>query len=146
MLESLSHPEAGLSTLSYHLGVDLSRLPQDQVLPETMDVPGVEGHYREVAELTRRTGMSVATLGHQYGAGRTARGFAGTARDVADRMQEWWEAEACDGFMLQIPFFPGGLERVVRLLVPELQRRGLFRTEYTGTTLRDHLKLTRPPA
>jgi FMN-dependent oxidoreductase (nitrilotriacetate monooxygenase family) len=146
LLESLSHPEAGLSTLSYHLGVDLSRLPQDQVLPETMDVPGVEGHYREVAELTRRTGMSVATLGQQYGAGRTARGFAGTARTVADRMQEWWEAGACDGFMLQIPYFPGGLERVVRLLVPELQRRGLFRTEYTGTTLRDHLGLTRPPA
>ena len=146
LLESLSHSEAGLSTLSYHLGVDLSRLPQDQVLPETMDVPGVEGHYREVAELTRRTGMSVATLGQQYGAGRTARGFAGTARTVADRMQEWWEAGACDGFMLQIPYFPGGLERVVRPLVPELQRRGLFRTEYTGSTLRDHLGLTRPPA
>jgi FMN-dependent oxidoreductase (nitrilotriacetate monooxygenase family) len=146
LLESLSHPEAGLSTLSYHLGVDLSRLPLDEVLPETMDVPGVEGHYREVAELTRRTGMSVATLGHQYGAGRTARGFAGTARTVADRMQEWWEAGACDGFMLQIPYFLGGLERVVRLLVPELQRRRLFRTEYSGTTLRDHLGLTRPPA
>jgi FMN-dependent oxidoreductase (nitrilotriacetate monooxygenase family) len=146
MLESLSHPEAGLSTLSYHLGVDLSRLPLDEVLPETMDVPGVEGHCREVAELTRRTGMSVATRGHQYGAGRTARGFAGTARTVADRMQEWWEAGACDGFMLQIPYFPGGLGRVVRLLVPELQRRRLFRTEYSGTTLRDHLGLTRPPA
>jgi FMN-dependent oxidoreductase (nitrilotriacetate monooxygenase family) len=146
LLESLSHPEAGLSTLSYHLGIDLSRLPQDQVLPETLHVPGVEGHYREVAELTRRTGMSVATLGQQYGAGRTARGFAGTAHDVADRMQEWWDAGACDGFMLQIPYFPGGLERVVRLLVPELQRRRLFRTEYTGTTLRDHLGLARPAA
>ena len=146
LLESLSHPAAGLSTLSYHLGVDLSRLPQDGVLPETLDVPGVEGHYREVAELTRRTGMSVARLGHQYGAGRTAQGFAGAAHDVADRMQEWREAGACDGFMLQIPFFPGGLERVTGLLVPELQRRGLFRTEYSGTTLRDHLGLPRPGA
>ncbi len=146
LLKSLSHPEAGLSTLSYHLGVDLSRLRQDQVLPQAMDVPGVEGHYREVAELTRRTGMSVATLGQQYGAGRTARGFAGTAHNVANRMQEWWEGGACDGFMLQIPYFPGGLERVVRLLVPELQRRGLFRREYTGTTLRDHLGLARPGA
>jgi FMN-dependent oxidoreductase (nitrilotriacetate monooxygenase family) len=146
LLESLSHPTAGLSTLSYHLGVDLSRLPQDEVLPETLDVPGVEGHYREVAELTRRTGMSVATLGQQYGAGRTARGFAGSAQEVAEWMQEWWEAGACDGFMLQIPYFPGGLERVVRLLVPELQRRGLFRREYSGTTLRDHLGLIRPSA
>ena len=96
---------------------------------------------------TRRTGMSVAMLGQQVPAlDGTARGFAGTAHDVADRMQEWWEAGACDGFMLQIPYFPGGLERVVRLLVPELQRRGLFRTKYTGTTLRDHLGLARPPA
>ena len=146
LLSSLSHPQAGLSTLSYHLGVDLSRLPQHQVLPETLDVPGVEGHFREVVELTRRTGMSVAQLGQRYGAGRTTSGFTGTPDTVADRMQEWRDAGACDGFMLQIPYFPGGLESVVRLLIPELQRRGLFRKEYTGTTLRDHLGLTRPPA
>jgi len=146
LLEALAHPTAGLSTLSYHLGIDLSRLPQDEVLPESLEVPGVEGHYREVAELTRRTGLSVARLGHQYGAGRTARGFAGTARDVADVMQAWWDAGACDGFMLQIPFFPGGLDRAVRLLVPELQRRGLFRKEYTASTLRGHLGLARPEA
>ena len=146
LLASLSHPEAGLSTLSYHLGVDLSRLPQDDVLPETLQVPGVEGHYREVAELTRRTGLSVAALGQQYGAGRTAGGFTGTASDVADRMQEWQDADACDGFMLQIPYFPGGLERVVHLLVPELQRRGLFQKEYRGNTLRDNLGLPMPRA
>jgi FMN-dependent oxidoreductase (nitrilotriacetate monooxygenase family) len=146
LLSSLSHPQAGLSTLSYHLGIDLSRLPQDAVLPETLDVPGVEGHFREVVELTRRTGLSVAELGQRYGAGRTTGGFTGTPAAVADRMQEWHEAGACDGFMLQIPYFPGGLESVVRLLVPELQRRGLFRTEYTGTTLRDHLGLARPRA
>jgi FMN-dependent oxidoreductase (nitrilotriacetate monooxygenase family) len=146
LLSSLSHPTAGLSTLSYHLGVDLSRLPQDEVLPETLEAPGVEGHFREVVELTRRTGLTVAQLGQRYGAGRTAQGFCGTASDVADTMQSWREAGACDGFMFQIPYFPGGLESVVRLLVPELQRRGLFRKEYTGTTLRDHLGLARPPA
>lgn len=146
LLSSLSDPQAGLSTLSYHLGIDLSRLPQDQVLPEALDVPGVEGHFREVVELTRRTGLSLAELGQRYGAGRTTLGFTGTPGAVADRMQEWQDAGACDGFMLQIPYFPGGLENVVRLLVPELQRRGLFRTEYTGTTLRDHLGLAGPPA
>jgi FMN-dependent oxidoreductase (nitrilotriacetate monooxygenase family) len=146
LLSSLSHPQAGLSTLSYHLGIDLSRLPQNEVLPETLDVPGVEGHYREVVEMTRRTGSTVAELGQRYGAGRTTIGFTGTPAAVADRMQEWQEAGACDGFMLQIPYFPGGLESVVRLLVPELQRRGLFRTEYPGTTLRDHLGLARPQA
>jgi FMN-dependent oxidoreductase (nitrilotriacetate monooxygenase family) len=146
LLSSLSHPQAGLSTLSYHLGIDLSRLPQDEVLPDNLDVPGVEGHFREVVDLTRRTGLSVAQLGQRYGAGRTTSGFTGTPGAVADRMQAWQEAGACDGFMLQIPYFPGGLESVVGLLVPELQRRGLFRTEYAGTTLRDHLGLARPAA
>jgi alkanesulfonate monooxygenase SsuD/methylene tetrahydromethanopterin reductase-like flavin-dependent oxidoreductase (luciferase family) len=59
-------------------------------------------------------------------------------------MQEWFEAGACDGFMLQVPFLPGGLEELVHSLVPELQRRGLFRTEYDGSTLRDSLGLSRP--
>jgi FMN-dependent oxidoreductase (nitrilotriacetate monooxygenase family) len=146
LLSSLSLPEAGLSTLSYHLGIDLSVLPQNEVLPEDLEAPGVEGHFREVVELTRRTGLTVAQLGQRYGAGRTTFGFTGTPVAVADRMQAWQEAGACDGFMLQIPYFPGGLESVVRLLVPELQRRGLFRTEYTGATLRDHLGLARPAA
>jgi alkanesulfonate monooxygenase SsuD/methylene tetrahydromethanopterin reductase-like flavin-dependent oxidoreductase (luciferase family) len=61
-------------------------------------------------------------------------------------MQEWFEAGACDGFMLQIPYFPGGVEGVVKLLIPELQRRGLFRTEYDGATLRSNLGLARPAA
>jgi FMN-dependent oxidoreductase (nitrilotriacetate monooxygenase family) len=143
-LYGLAHPTAGLSTLSYHLGVDLSLFPQDQVLPENLDVPGVEGHYREVSELTRRSGLSLAELGQRYGAGRTTIGFTGTPGSVADRMQEWFEAGACDGFMLQIPYFPGGVEDVVHRLVPELQRRGVFRTEYDGTTLRDSLGIARP--
>ena len=61
-------------------------------------------------------------------------------------MQAWHEAGACDGFMFQVPFAPGGVEDIVRLLVPELQRRGLFRTRYEGTTLREHLGLVRPAA
>jgi FMN-dependent oxidoreductase (nitrilotriacetate monooxygenase family) len=144
LLESLTVPEAGLSTLAYHLGVDLSLLPQNEVLPETLDVPGVQGHYREVAELTRRTGMSLAELGRQYGAGRTAAGFTGTAQDVADSMEAWYTAGACDGFMIQVPFLPGGFANFASLVVPELQRRDLFRRSYTGTTLRDHLGLAKP--
>ncbi|NLS68252.1 LLM class flavin-dependent oxidoreductase [Bradyrhizobium brasilense] len=143
-LYGLAHAEAGLSTLSYHLGVDLSLFPQDQVLPENLNVPGVEGHYREVSELTRRSGLNLAELGQRYGAGRTTSGFTGTPGLVADRMQEWFEAGACDGFMLQIPYLPGGVEDAVHRLVPELQRRSLFRREYDGSTLRDSLGLARP--
>ena len=70
----------------------------------------------------------------------------GTPAQVADVMQEWFEGGACDGFTLAFSHLPGGLDDVCRLLVPELQRRGLFRTEYGGTTLRDNLGLARPPS
>jgi alkanesulfonate monooxygenase SsuD/methylene tetrahydromethanopterin reductase-like flavin-dependent oxidoreductase (luciferase family) len=83
-------------------------------------------------------------LGRRYGAGRTASGFTGTPADVADRMAAWLDAGACDGFMIQTPWMPGGLDDFVRLAVPELQRRGLFRMEYDGTTLREHLRFARP--
>ena len=64
---------------------------------------------------------------------------------VADEMQEWFEGNAADGFNILPPTLPHGLEAFARLVVPELQRRGLFRTEYEGKTLRDHLGLRRPP-
>jgi alkanesulfonate monooxygenase SsuD/methylene tetrahydromethanopterin reductase-like flavin-dependent oxidoreductase (luciferase family) len=69
----------------------------------------------------------------------------GSAKTIADRMEEWFSAGATDGFMIRIPYLPGGLEKFVRLVVPELQRRGLFRQDYTGSTLREHLGLARPP-
>jgi FMN-dependent oxidoreductase (nitrilotriacetate monooxygenase family) len=145
LLQSLSEAEAGLSTLAYHLDTDLAAFPQDEVLPE-MEVSGVQGHYKEVAEITRKSGMPLSRLGQQYGAGRHAAGFTGTAADIADTMVAWQDQEACDGFMFQMPFLPGGAEDIVRLLVPELQQRGRFRRAYAGETLREHLGLARPGA
>lgn len=144
LLSSLALSQAGLSTLSYHLDIDLSQFPQDEILPD-MDVPGVQGHYKEVAELTRKNGLTLAELGKRYGIG-TLRDFIGTAESVTDKLEEWFRAKACDGFMIQAPYVPGGLEDFVRLVVPELQRRGLFRKEYEGSTLRDHLGIQRPSA
>jgi alkanesulfonate monooxygenase SsuD/methylene tetrahydromethanopterin reductase-like flavin-dependent oxidoreductase (luciferase family) len=69
----------------------------------------------------------------------------GTATQVADVMEHWFSSGACDGFMMQFHTLPGGLEEFVTGVVPELQRRGLFRSEYQGPTLRDHLGLQRPP-
>jgi N-acetyl-S-(2-succino)cysteine monooxygenase len=63
---------------------------------------------------------------------------------VADHMEEWFTTQACDGFMIAAPVVPTGLERFIRLVVPELQRRGLFRREYEGCTLRENLGLARP--
>ncbi|MCR2765007.1 NtaA/DmoA family FMN-dependent monooxygenase [Microbacterium sp. zg.B48] len=70
----------------------------------------------------------------------------GSAATVADKMIDWFEGEACDGFSLNAPFMPGGLERICSLLVPELQNRGYFKSEYRGSTLREHLGLSRPGA
>jgi alkanesulfonate monooxygenase SsuD/methylene tetrahydromethanopterin reductase-like flavin-dependent oxidoreductase (luciferase family) len=109
----------------------------------TLDVPGVQGHYKEVAEMTQRRGLTLSQTGKQYGVG-PLREFFGTGADVADKLEEWFRAEACDGFMLQTPYVPGGLEDFVRLVIPELQRRELFRRDYEGATLRDHLGLVRP--
>lgn len=141
-LQGLALPEAGLSTLSYHLDIDLAQFPQDEILPD-MDVPGVQGHYKEVSELTRKQGLTLAQLGHRYGVG-TLRDFVGSGESVADTMEAWFRGGACDGFMIQATWLPGGMESFVRLAIPELQRRGLFRTEYSGKTLRDHLGLQRP--
>jgi alkanesulfonate monooxygenase SsuD/methylene tetrahydromethanopterin reductase-like flavin-dependent oxidoreductase (luciferase family) len=70
----------------------------------------------------------------------------GTPKQVVDMMEEWYVEEACDGFNIMPPYLPGGLNDFVELVIPEMQRRGLFRTEYTGRTLREHLGLPRPPS
>ena len=78
-----------------------------------------------------------------------ARGKAvvqGSPQQIADQMEEWFRKDGCDGFNLMPPFLPGGLDDFVELVLPELRRRGLFRTEYEGRTLREHLGLARPPS
>ncbi|MGY2049502.1 LLM class flavin-dependent oxidoreductase [Methylobacterium sp. JK268] len=142
LLRSLVDPHAGLSTLAYHLDVDLSAFPLDAPLPD-VDVPGVQGHYQEVRERTVKTGLTLRELGRHYGS-RYEGDFVGTPDDVADRMEHWFREGAADGFTLAAPHQPGGFEDFVRLVVPVLQRRGVFRTAYEGTTLRDNLGLTRP--
>src|SRR3546814_12196929 len=95
-------------------------------------------------EMSRRDGLSIRQL---YQHVLPARGHVlikGDPAQVADVMEEWYRDKACDGFNIVAPYLPGGLEGIVDLLVPELQRRGLFRTEYEGTTLRDSLGLPRP--
>ncbi|VVE72290.1 nitrilotriacetate monooxygenase [Pandoraea anapnoica] len=142
LLDDLCDPEAGLSTLSYQLDIDLSPFPQDGVLPD-LEVGGVQGHYKEVAELTRKQGLSLREIGKRYGIG-PLRDFNGTGDAVAEVMHQWFDARACDGFMVQMPYLPGGVEDFVRLVIPELQSRGVFRREYAGDTLRDHLGIARP--
>ncbi len=140
--EDLVRPEAGLSRLSYHVNVDLSRYDLDGPLPELPEV-GVEGHYREVQEFAAREKLSLREIGKWYGA-RTEGDMIGSPSDIADRMELWLDSGAADGFMIQAACVPGSFADFVRLVIPELRRRGLVRTAYEATTLRGHLGLARP--
>ncbi len=97
-----------------------------------------------MTELARREKLTIRELALRVAAGRGHHIVLGTAEEIADRMQLWFESGAADGFNVMPPFFPAGLEDFTREVVPILQDRGLFRREYEGTTLRDHLGLTRP--
>ncbi|MFF8267553.1 LLM class flavin-dependent oxidoreductase [Streptomyces sp. NPDC016562] len=146
-LTDLQVPEYGLAQLSGMLNVDLSGLPLDGPLPdlpEERDINGNKSRFTLVAELARRDGLTLRELIARLGAGRGHRTFAGTPEQIADQLQEWFENGAADGFNIMAPVLPTGLTDFVDHVVPILQRRGLFRTEYTGRTLREHYGLPRP--
>lgn len=88
--------------------------------------------------------LSIAQLGRRIAGGRGHYSLIGTPMQIADELQAWFEQDAADGFNVLVPHLPGGLADVANHVVPELQRRGLFRRDYAGRTLRDHLGLARP--
>ena len=108
------------------------------------DVRGAQSRYQLIVELARRDQLTVRQLIGRLGGGRGHRTFAGTPEQVADTIEEWSAAAAADGFNVMPPALPSGLETFVEHVIPILQKRGLARTEYTGTTLRDHYGLPRP--
>ncbi|MCA1179714.1 MULTISPECIES: LLM class flavin-dependent oxidoreductase [unclassified Pantoea] len=136
------HPLAGLSRLAYHVNVDLTQYDLDGPLPELGEV-GVQGHYDEVREFAQREKLSIREIGRWYGA-RTEGNMVGSVDRVVDTMEQWLERGAADGFMIQATHLPGAFEEFARDVVPELQRRGLHKTEYQGSTAREHFGLPRP--
>jgi alkanesulfonate monooxygenase SsuD/methylene tetrahydromethanopterin reductase-like flavin-dependent oxidoreductase (luciferase family) len=140
--EDLVTPEAGLSRLAYHVNVDLTKYDLDGRLPSLEEV-GVEGHYREGVEFAEREKLTVRQIGKWYGA-RTEGDMIGAPAEIADRMEHWMAQGAADGFMIQATHLPGAFCEFATNVVPELQRRGLVRTRYEGTTLRENLGLKRP--
>jgi FMN-dependent oxidoreductase (nitrilotriacetate monooxygenase family) len=144
-LQDLVDPVVGLGMLSYQLGmVDLTGLPLDGPLPELSTSQGCVGKQQVIYEQARRQGLTVRELYLSIAAGRGHRFLLGTAESVADELEEWFVEGGADGFNIMPDYLPDGLDAIVDLLVPELQRRRLFRTEYTGSTLRDTLGLPRP--
>ncbi|HET6354003.1 LLM class flavin-dependent oxidoreductase [Streptomyces sp.] len=147
-LTGLQVPEYGLQQLSGMLGTDLSGLPLDgplPELPEERDINGNKSRFTLVADLARREQLTIRQLIARLGGGRGHRVFAGTPEQIADQLEEWFTQGAADGFNIMPPYLPGGLDDFVDQVIPLLQDRGLFRTEYSGRTLREHYGLERPP-
>jgi FMN-dependent oxidoreductase (nitrilotriacetate monooxygenase family) len=143
LLDSLVHPDSGMGALSIALGVDARGFDLDSPLPDIPETNQSQSGRQRVLERARRDKLTVRQLAVALG-GYGGLSFTGSAKTIADEMQHWLESDACDGFNIMFPTIPGGVEDFVRLVVPELQSRGIFRKEYAGTTLREHLGLPRP--
>ena len=143
MLDSLVHYESGIAQLSINLGTDASKFDPDAPLPDIPESNQSKSGRERVLALAKRENLTVRQLAGRLG-GYGGLGMVGTPKMIADQMQEWIETRGSDGFNVMFPYLPGGLDDFCNKVVPELQRRGLFRTEYTGKTLRDNLGLPRP--
>jgi len=142
-LDSLVHYDSAIASLSIALGVDAGQFDPDGPLPEIPETNASQTGRARTIETARREGLTVRQLAQRAGS-FGGLSFVGTARSIADQMEEWLISQGSDGFNILFSDLPGGLEDFVSKVVPELQRRGLFRTEYQGNTLREHLGLPRP--
>lgn len=149
-LDDLVVLERPLAVLAEQIGVPVEEIDLDAPLPTDIrpveEIEGNRARYELVVSLARREGLTVRELLLRLGGGRGHRTYVGTPEQVADTIEEWFRVGAADGFNIMPAVFPSGLEVFVDHVVPVLQRRGLFRTEYAGTTLRDHYGLPVPPA
>ena len=142
-LDSLVHYDSGIASLSIALGHDASAFDPDGPLPEIPESNASKSGRERVLALAAQEKLTVRQLAGRLG-GYSGLPMLGTPAMIADQMEEWLLGAGCDGFNVMFPYLPEGLEDFVDRVVPELQRRGLFRREYEGTTLRENLGLPRP--
>jgi alkanesulfonate monooxygenase len=135
--------ESAIASLSIMLGTDASKFDPDGPLPEIPETNASKTGRIGAINLAQRENLTVKQLAQRFG-GYGGLAFVGTAASIADQMQEWLEQEGCDGFNIMFPYLPGGLNDFVNKVIPELQRRGIFRHQYEGKTLRENLGLPRP--
>src|SRR5271169_5253520 len=142
-LDSLVNYANAIASLSIALGHDASKFDPDGPLPDIPESNASKSGRERAIALAKRDNLTVRQLAQRLG-GYSGLAMVGAPATIADEMEEWLETEGSDGFTIMFPYLPGGLDDFVAQVVPELQRRGLFRREYEGTTLRDHLGLPRP--
>ncbi|MFP6727233.1 MAG: LLM class flavin-dependent oxidoreductase [Alphaproteobacteria bacterium] len=143
LLDSLVHYDSGIASLSIALGHDASGFDPNRPLPHIPESNASKSGRERVLALAERENLTVRQLAGRLG-GYSGLAMVGTPTMIADQMEEWLMTDACDGFNVMFPYLPGGLDDFVDRVVPELQRRGMFRTDYEGRTLRENLGLPRP--
>ncbi|HVY16720.1 MAG TPA: LLM class flavin-dependent oxidoreductase [Rhodopila sp.] len=144
-LQALIAPEVAVTLLSRMTGVDFSPYPIDGPVPALPEVIGGKSRSAMLNALAREQDLTVRQLALRIAGARGHWQIVGTPSQIVDQLEHWFRAGAADGFNVMPPVLPQGLDDFVDHVVPELQRRGLFRTAYAGRTLRAHLGLT-PPA
>jgi alkanesulfonate monooxygenase len=142
-LDSLVHYDSGIASLNSALGYDVSGFDPDGLLPEIPPTNAGHTSRERIIALAQRENLTIRQLAQRVGSyGGLA--FVGTPQAIADEMEQWLIEEGSDGFNIMFPFLPEGLNDFVDKVIPELQRRGIFRQEYEGKTLRENLGLVRP--
>jgi alkanesulfonate monooxygenase len=142
-LDSLVHYDSGIGSLNSALGYDVSGFDPDGPLPEIPETNASRSARERVIALAQRDNLTIRQLAQRIGSyGGLA--FVGTPETIADEMEQWLVEEGSDGFNIMFPFLPAGLDDFVDQVIPELQRRGLFRQDYEGKTLRENLGLPCP--
>ena len=143
-LQELIHPEIGVPALSDIVGLDLSTFPLDGPMPDVPLTNTQQGRQKVVMDMARAENLTIRQLYKRVATARGHRVALGTAADIADALEEWYRGGAADGFNIMPQVLPAGLNEFVEQVIPELQRRGLFRTAYEGRTLRENVGLPRP--
>jgi FMN-dependent oxidoreductase (nitrilotriacetate monooxygenase family) len=138
-------PEAlSLSKLQTLLDFDLAGYPLDGPLPDIRLTNGGQWVQQQILATAREENLSIRQLARRTVVSRASFSMAGTPEQIADMCQDWFLEGGADGFSLAPNYIPGGLDEFVDAVVPILQARGLFQTDYAGETLRDNLGLARP--
>ncbi|KAF3884982.1 MULTISPECIES: LLM class flavin-dependent oxidoreductase [Nostocales] len=142
-LDSLVHYDSRIASLNIALGYDVSGFDPDGPLPEIPHTNGSQSGRERAIALAQRENLTIRQLAQRI-SGYGGLAFVGTPQTIADEMEQWLIEEGSDGFNVMFPFVPEGLNDFVDRVVPELQRRGIFRQDYEGKTLRENLGLARP--
>ena len=142
-LDTFVHYDSGIASLSIALGHDVSGFDPDGPLPEIPESNASRTSRQRVVEWAERDKLTIRLLAQRIG-GYSGLEFVGTPAMIADQMEAWLVGEGSDGFNVMFSHLPGGLDDFVDKVIPELQRRGIFRREYEGATLRENLGLPRP--